>query len=517
MYQQIFVDLGILPPFKILYYILKLHLMSIQSTSKNKTALYLETFLSFFSSFWFISMKPKRWVLGLILVCLGGCTLESSPSNGGETEEVESDFEAANNPCENNLAADLYPCVNISLYAHISPEDLGGQQVNDIWGWVDPETSKEYALVGLTDGVSFVDVTKPNEPIVVGKLDESDFPLKYSSFGLEDFPACNLGLGSTTTAKAVVQGTAWRDMKVFNDHMFVVSDGQIHGMQVFDLTRLRSFEGSFMQFKEDALYKKLGNAHNIAINEASGYAYAIGVTQADTCGSRNETGLHMIDINDPKNPTFAGCYADPATEFSSSVSAGIGYIHDTQCLNYQGPDDRYTGKELCFSSAEGAVVITDVSDKNNPLTLSASADPSMEYSHQGWLTEDHRYFLMNDELDELNFGRNTKTYIWDVSNINDPAFLGYHTHNTPSIDHNLYVHEEYVLQSNYTSGLRIFNLHDVDKARLNEVAYFDSEPSQNDANFSGTWSNYPYLPSGVILLSDIYNGLFILRPDYLDK
>ena len=79
------------------------------------------------------------------------------------------------------------------------------------------------------------------------------------------------------------------------------------------------------------------------------------------------------------------------------------------------------------------------------------------------------------------------------------------------------MHEEYVLQSNYTSGLRIFNLHDVDKARLNEVAYFDSEPSQNDANFSGTWSNYPYLPSGVILLSDIYNGLFILRPDYLDK
>ncbi len=141
----------------------------------------------------------------------------------------------------------------------------------------------------------------------------------------------------------------------------------------------------------------------------------------------------------------------------------------------------------------------------------------MAYSHQGWLTEDHRYFLMNDELDELNFGRTTKTYIWDVSDIKKPTFLGYHTHNTPSIDHNLYVHQEYVLQSNYTSGLRILNLLEVEKAELNEVAYFDSEPSHNDANFSGTWSNYPYLPSGVLLLSDIYNGLFILRPDYLDK
>ena len=145
--------------------------------------------------------------------------------------------------------------------------------------------------------------------------------------------------------------------------MFVVSDGQIHGMQVFDLTRLRAFDGEFMQFKEDALYKDLGNAHNIAINEDSGFAYAIGVTQAETCGSRNETGLHIIDINDPKNPTFAGCYADSTTEFNSSFSAGIGYIHDTQCLDYNGPDDRYAGKELCFSSAEGAVVITDVSDK----------------------------------------------------------------------------------------------------------------------------------------------------------
>ena len=132
--------------------------------------------------------------------------------------------------------------------------------------------------------------------------------------------------------------------------------------------------------------------------------------------------MHIIDINDPKNPTFAGCYADSTTEFNSSFSAGIGYIHDTQCLDYNGPDDRYAGKELCFSSAEGAVVITDVSDKENPTTLSASADPSMAYSHQGWLTEDHRYFLMNDELDELNFGRTTKTYIWDVSDIKKAPF-----------------------------------------------------------------------------------------------
>ena len=466
---------------------------------------------------WLIGIKTNTLITGLFLLFLGGCSLESGPSNLSENEEQDTDFEVANNPCVNNLAADLYPCSNLSLYAHLTPTDLGGQQVNDIWGWFDIETSKEYALVGLTDGVSFVDVTNPNQPIVVGKLDESDFPLKHASFGLDDFPACNIGLGSSTTAKMVTQGSAWRDMKVFDNHMFVVSDGQIHGMQVLDLTRLRAFEGDFMQFKEDALYNVLGNAHNIAINEATGFGYAVGVTQADTCGSRNKTGLHIIDLNKPKNPTFAGCYSDPATEVYSLFSAGIGYIHDTQCIIYNGPDDQHKDKELCFSSAEGAIVITDVDNKKNPKTLSTTSHPDMGYSHQGWLTEDHRYFLMNDELDELNFGRNTKTYIWDVSIINEPTFLGYHTHNTNSIDHNLFVRGDYLIQSNYSSGLRIFDLLDVHNASLNEVAYFDSEPSHNDANWNGSWGNYPYLPSGIILISDIRNGLFIVRPDYLNK
>ena len=81
----------------------------------------------------------------------------------------------------------------------------------------------------------------------------------------------------------------------------------------------------------------------------------------------------------------------------SLYSAGIGYIHDTQCILYNGPDDQYKDKEI-ISSAEGAVVITDVDDKNNPQTLSTTSHPDMGYSHQGWLTEDHRYFLMNDEL-----------------------------------------------------------------------------------------------------------------------
>ena len=297
-----------------------------------------------------------------------------------------------------------------------------------------------------------------------------------------------------------------------DNHAFVVSDGQIHGMQVFDLTRLREYDGTFLTFTEDAFYDQLGNAHNIAINEATGFAYAVGVTSAEVCGDREGTGLHIIDVNDPKNPTFAGCYIDPNTEIPDSYSVGVGYIHDTQCVNYDGVDENHRGKEVCFSSAEGAVVITDVSDKQNTQTIGFSGVTGMQYSHQGWLTEDQRYFLMNDELDETRLGRNTRTYIWDVIDLNSPRFIGHYNHESTSIDHNLYIRNNFVFQSNYTSGLRVLRIGDLSDAELSQVAYFDTQPSSNATTYTGTWSNYPFFESGVIIVSDIYDGLFILKP-----
>ena len=419
----------------------------------------------------------------------------------------------ANFPCTNGLAADLYECNNVSLYAHLTPEELGGQQANDIWGWQDPLTQKEYALVGLNDGVSFVDITDPNNPVVVGKLAESNMKAKYKPMAQDDFPACTIGVGDSYAAKGLMMGSTWRDMKVYDNHIYVVSDGQIHGMQVFDLTKLRDYSGSFMNFEQDGLYEELGNAHNIAINQATGFAYVVGVTTAERCGSRSETGLHMIDLNDPANPQFAGCYFDADTEIPNSINVGTGYIHDTECIVYDGPDTEHAGEEVCFSSAEGAVVITDVSDKTNPATISVSGHEDMQYSHQGWLTEDRAYFLMNDELDEWNLGRETKTYVWDVKDLDNPTFAGYYTHNTPTIGHNLYIRNNFVFQTNYTSGIRILKTGDLSKAELKPAGFFDTQPESNEVEFEGTWSNYPYFESGVLIASDIYDGLFILKPE----
>ena len=244
-----------------------------------------------------------------------------------------------------------------------------------------------------------------------------------------------------------------RDIRVYADHAFVVSS-PADGMQVLDLRQLSSITSPPVTFTSDANYLEFGHAHNISINEATGFAYAVG---SATCSG----GLHMIDIGDPVNPTFAGCYS------------GDGYTHDTQCVIYDGPDVTHQDREICFSSNEDTVTIVDVTDKSNPLLLSRSGYHH-GYTHQGWLTEDHRYFLLGDERDELQHGHGSRTYVWDMSDLDAPVLIGDHTGVTTAIDHNQFVLGNHVFQANYTSGLRILRLGNLDLAEMEEVAYFDT-------------------------------------------
>lgn len=451
----------------------------------------------------------------LLLVIAVSCDLNNAEDDSKEEADPVVEIPEAPFQCEEG-SANGFPCENVSLYAQVSIDELSGQSsgvfLNDIWGWTDPETEKEYALIGLTNGMSFVDISDPVNPVVVGRLPESNLNAKYKTILKDQYPACNLGLGETARSKSLTEGSSWRDMKVYDDHAFIVSDAQPHGMQVLDLTKLREFDGDVLQLQHDFLYDRLGAAHNIVINEERGFAYAAGVTQAEVCGSRSESGLHMIDINEPKNPEYAGCYIDTEPpRYANSVAPG--YIHDAQCVIYNGPDTEHQGKEVCFNSAEGNVVIADVSDKSAPQTIGFERQAEMQYSHQGWLTEDQSYFLMNDELDERNLGRNTKTYIWDVQDLENPEFIGQYEHSTSSIDHNLYVKGNYVFQSNYNAGLQILDITNVATASLERVAYFDTQPASDASTFQGTWSNYPYFNSGLVILSDIESGLFIVKPE----
>ena len=257
-----------------------------------------------------------------------------------------------------------------------------------------------------------------------------------------------------------------------------------------------------MEFEETAHYDQIASAHNIVINESTGFAYSVGTSSGgETCGG----GLHMIDIRDPRNPMFAGCFSDTETGIR-----GTGYSHDALCIEYHGPDSEHAGREICFGSNENALSIADVTEKESPIKLSSASYPNVGYAHQGWVTEDHRYFYMDDEGDEFqNEWSGTRTLIWDITDLDDPVLVKEHFGETFTSDHNLYIKGDYVYQSNYVSGLRILDISDPENPK--EVGFFDTVPWSEEPGFDGSWSNYPFFESGTIVVASMKEGVFFLK------
>ncbi|MEM1270188.1 MAG: choice-of-anchor B family protein [Bacteroidota bacterium] len=367
-------------------------------------------------------------------------------------------------------SADGFPCAGVDLLSFLPASMIGGSGTNDSWGWTDPENGREIAIVGRFNGTAFIDITDPVNPIYLG-----DLPL-------------------TQGARA----NAWRDMKVYKDHVFIVADGAgAHGMQVFDLTRLRNPASIPTVFTEDTVYRMIGSAHNIAINEETGFAYVIGAGGPNGCNG----GLHMVDINEPKVPEMVGCFGESRV--------GRGYTHDTQCIVYDGPSTGFTGREICFSSNEAGLSIADVTNKETVNEISATGYPNVAYSHQGWLSEDRKYFYANDEGDERSFGLLTRTIIWNVEDIEDPFVTGEYFSSNTAIDHNLYVIGDFIFEANYTSGLRILDASDPENLR--EAAFFDTIPNTDAPRFDGAWNVYPFFESGTLVVSG-GAGVFFLQP-----
>lgn len=329
----------------------------------------------------------------------------------------------------------------------------------------DPDNGDEYALIGVNNGTAFVDISDPVNPVYLGKL-------------------------PTHTTNSI-----WRDIKVYNNYAFVVSEANGHGMQVFDLTRLRDVTSPPVTFTEDAHFAGFGDAHNIVINEDSGYAYAVGTDFYNG-------GPFFINIQDPLNPVDEGGYALD------------GYSHDAQVVIYNGPDTDYTGREILIGSNANAVVIVDITDKNNPIPISTTGYANVGYTHQGWFTEDQRYFLLGDEGDEFNVGFNTRTIVFDFSDLDNPQFDFEYFGTTSAVDHNGYVVGDTYYMANYSAGFRALDISDIANGNILEYGYFDTFPGNNNASYDGTWNVYPFFASGNIIISG-EGGLTVVRDQTL--
>ncbi len=367
--------------------------------------------------------------------------------------------------CENGLAG-IYPCNDYDLMSQLPLNTFGATEGNDSWGWTDTTTGKEYALMGTNNSTAFVDVSDPITPIYLGKL-------------------------PTATVSS-----SWRDIKVYNNHAFIVSEAANHGMQVFDLTRLRNVANPPETFSEDARLTEFGSAHNIVINETSGYAYVVG-TNRNTSTSLG--GPIFINIQNPKSPIIEGF-----------MSEG-GYAHDAQVVTYNGPDSDYTGKEILIGSNENEVVIADLTDKKNPKIISTISYANVRYAHQGWFTSNMRYFILGDEVDEIQVGNNTRTIIFDFQDLDNPVYHFDFFGQSGAIDHNGYVKDNIYYMANYRAGVRMLDISQIANKSITEVGYFDTYPANDGTNFNGVWNVYPYFPSGNIIISDIELGLLVIK------
>lgn len=363
--------------------------------------------------------------------------------------------------CEDGKAG-AYSCSGYDLLAQIDLTKLeSAKNGNDCWGWTDKASGREFAIMGTNKNTTFIEVTDPVVPKILGFL-----------------PTASVA-------------SLWRDIKVYENHAYIVSEAANHGLQVFDLTKLLTIDSSAPQtFTPDATYKEFSKAHNIAINEKKAIAYIVGF-------NGRGVGTQMVDISNPKSPKLLGTYTEG------------GYCHDAQIVTYNGPDPDYQGKEIFLGSNESKLVIADLTDPENPKTISETGYSNSKYTHQGWLTEDSKYFLVGDELDEMRLGNKTKTIVFDVSDLDKPAFHSNYLGPTPAIDHNGYVKGNTFYLSNYAAGVRFIDVSDIDN--MKEIGYFDTYPEDDKAAFHGVWNVYPYFESGTILVSDYERGLFLLR------
>ena len=451
-----------------------------------------------------------------VLLSIGLALTALAPTAAAQEPESVLDLpRVGHEPCVQGWAGP-FRCDNVDLMTFLPISEMGGGPGsryggagNDVWGWTDPLTGKEWAIAGRSNGTSFIDMADAKNPVFVANLPAAGVTELHS------------------------------DMKVYKDHAFIVKDHRDNGIQVFDLTRLRGIDyaNAPVDVDADALYTGISNAHDIVINEDSGFAYAVGATRdVEGVPACHDGGLHMVDIRDPKDPTYAGCYDED------------GYTHDAQCVIYHGPDADYQGRELCFNAnpnsmnsvgGNDALTIVDVTDKSNPVLVSATfeGEPNT-YSHQGWVTDDHRYYLHDDESDNgassSAIPGRSRTRVFDVTDLDNPDVQAVYHHPTRAPVHNLYIRDRYMYNSNYIDGLRIVDITKIDHPGdefleqtaagpdhqgLREVGCFDVDPFRDDMGefpsggtaWGGTWSNYPYFKSGVVVVSG-FDGLFLVKP-----
>ena len=357
---------------------------------------------------------------------------------------------------------------SMAAVAFVPIADMLTNKVNDIASWHDADHGQSYVLVGCENGTAFFRLLPGARPMFMGKL-----------------PSASIG-------------SLWRDIKVVHDHAYVVSEAAAHGMQVFDLGHLATWsplDGPLV-WDADTVIQSPSTAHNVVAFEAQSQVILVG---SNWLGG----GPVIFDVTAPGEPLLVG----GASEW--------GYMHDAQAVVYNGPDAEHVGKSILFAAGGERLWIMDITDPGDVQLLGSSTYPQAEYAHQVWVAEGHDHAFLGDELDETDHGVPTRTVVFDLVDLDNPSIAEIHeSPHTASSDHNQYGHGEWLFQSNYNAGLRMLSDAWPSQPTLTERGHFDPLASTDEPGFEGAWSHVILEEEGVVAFSSIFEGLWIVRPEF---
>lgn len=203
---------------------------------------------------------------------------------------------------------------------------------SDCWGWEAPDGT-EYAIMGVYDGVAFVDATNLQVITTV--------------------PGPTSGCGNIR----------WRDMVTYQNYCYCVSEctGANQGIMIMDMAYLPDSVHLVGTFVTGDF-----TSHNMVVDSTMGFIYAV---------SRFYTGVRIISIANPEAPVEIGTFAVPD-------------CHDMYARN----DTVWVAE-----GSNGTWSVWNLANKNLPTLIQRIAVPNAGYVHNIWPSGDGRHVITTEE------------------------------------------------------------------------------------------------------------------------
>jgi choice-of-anchor B domain-containing protein len=352
---------------------------------------------------------------------------------------------------------------NISLLSvwddsmNVVPEPTYGIRYQGCTGWVDTSNGREYAVIGSSrPGTYIIEVTNPAAPV------------------LRDYIP---GIGNANKS-------IWHEYQTFGKYLYIVSDdGGPNTFQIADMSYLP--DSVHLVHNDSSIFKR---SHTIFIDGNKLY-----------CGSVDRVGapdasMAVYSLANPQVPALLRMLNDDYPFIS--------HVHDMFVRN----DTVYA------SCGTQGLYIYKFNSNNTFTQLGSLPNPSGNYNHSSFLNADGTVLI---NCDEVPAGIPVK--LVDVTDITNPGIYTTFTSNVGATPHNPYIKDGKAIIAYYQDGVQIYNIDN--PASPFRIGYFDTHP-QNVGNYpnppyQGAWGAWPFLPSGVLLVSDMQMGLFVLDPGAL--